>query len=48
MVLFNMYIGAMIFVDVAIKLFGLSFMVTLIGYGGGKLAVRLVNRVLGQ
>lgn len=42
-----MYSGAMTFVDASINLFGLAFMVTLIGYGGGKLAVKLVNRVIG-
>lgn len=47
MVTFQLYQGAMIFVDIAINLFGLCFVATLIGYGGGKLAVRLVNRVLG-
>lgn len=45
MVMFNLYVGAMIFVDVAVNLFGLVFMVTVVGYGAGKLAIRLVNNV---
>lgn len=45
MVMYQLYAGAMTFVDVALNLFGLVFVGTLVAYGGGKLAVRLVNNV---
>lgn len=45
MIMYQLYSGVMTFVDVAINLFGLVFMVTVVGYGAGKLAIRLVNNV---
>lgn len=48
MILYQYYSGAMVFVDATINLFGLVFMATAIGYGAGKLAIGVVNRVFSK
>lgn len=45
MILYQLYNGIMTFVDIAINLFGLVFMVSAVCYGAGKLAIGMVNGI---